>query len=144
MAKVVKITHHKLQGPKVESFCLTNVPITPEVAPKNLIYNGIKSAQIYYGNALLWWHDEAPWDQVGYFSTSTFVKSQAVATAVAHQSNILQQTQMLFGVPWLSVVVWNRFGDVWSDWTCSICVWRSFIPFARLSNGQLPLTHAWY
>ena len=144
MAKVVKMTHHKFQGPKVESFCLTNIPITPEVPPKNLIYDDIKSAQICYGNALLRWHDEAPSDHVGYFSTSTFVESQAVAIAVALQLNILQQTQMLFGVPRPSVVVWNRFGDVWSDWTCSICVWQSFIQFARLSNGHLPLTHGRY
>lgn len=55
MAKVVKITHHKLQGPKVESFCLTNVPITPEVAPKkpNLQWHKVCADMLWQCTALM-------------------------------------------------------------------------------------------
>lgn len=54
MAKVAKITHHKLQGPKVESFCLTNVPITPEVAPKkpNLQWHKVCADMLWQCTAL--------------------------------------------------------------------------------------------
>ena len=52
------MTHHKFQGPKVESFCLTNIPITPEVPTTkfNLRWHKVCTDMLWECTAsMTWW-----------------------------------------------------------------------------------------